>query len=290
MNFPGLSKMKELRPSGRNELHSSESIKCNIGILGAKGGVGTTTIAVNLAYSLSKTARSGANVTLIDCNLQQPDCALMLSCQPEHSIVELFLRSAHLDIRTVEACCLPFDFSSEMRLITSPIDGSAGSSYSLTDIANCLPTISEFSSLNILDIPNRLDKHLVTLLDICNLIILVIEPNMTSIAAGKRWLKNFAELGYHDQDLMVVVNRVGGKLKYIEQQTNKSFPGVDLLNLPSVYSQAENCAIEGLPLVHKSPKDSYSKAIQVLATSIRERILIDETRAAENFKLQTVKA
>lgn len=281
MNFPGLSKLKEDRGV-------ASPIKTNLGIVGAKGGVGTTTLAVNLAYTLSKSADPGQVVTLIDCNLQQPDAALMLSCQPAHSIVEMFLRANHLDRHTVEACSLPLDFSSNLRLMTPPLDGSATTTYSLTDIAECLPVVSEFSKLNILDIPNRLDKHLVNLLDACDLIALVIEPNMTSIAAGKRWLKNFADLGYHDDNLLIVVNRMGGKLKYIEQQVNKSFPGIDLLNLPSVYSQAENCAIEGLPLTLKSPKDSYAKAIQTLAVSVKERARPEKNKVSP--RLQTSNA
>ncbi len=282
MNFPGFSKAKD-------SLRQPElSLKCNIGIVGAKGGVGATTVAVNLAHVLSKEALPGEKTTLIDCNLQQPDAALMLSCHPEHSIVELFLRSESLDTQTVDACSLPLDFSSSMRLITPPLDGNAALNFSLTDIAGCLPVISEHSRVNVLDIPNRLDKHLVNILDACNLIVLVIEPNMTSIAAGKRWLKNFAELGYKENNLMIVINRVGGKLKYIEQQASKSFAGVELFNLPSVYSQAENCAIEGLPLTLKAPKDAYCKVMQNLAVAMKERILLMQNQSAENLTLQNV--
>lgn len=281
MNFPGLPKAKESR-------QPEFALKCNIGIVGAKGGVGATTVAVNLTHVLSKEALPGERTTLIDCNLQQPDAALMLSCQPEHSIVELFLRSEHLDTQTVEACSLPLDFSSAMRLITAPLDGNAALNFSLTDIAGCLPVISQYSSVNVLDIPHRLDKHLVNLLDVCNLIVLVIEPNMTSIAAGKRWLKNFAELGYKEKDLMIVINRVGGKLKYIEQQASKSFAGVELFNLPSVYSQAENCAIEGMPLTLKSPKDAYCKAMQNIAEAMKERIVLSQDQSAVNLAFQNV--
>src|SRR5438105_3154382 len=46
-----------------------------IGVLGVKGGAGATTIAINLAFAMSK--RYGS-ATLIDANLQQPDTAAML--------------------------------------------------------------------------------------------------------------------------------------------------------------------------------------------------------------------
>jgi pilus assembly protein CpaE len=281
MNFPGLSKSVEDR-------NASAPMKRNIGVIGAKGGVGATTIAVNLTYMLSKIGPSNENVTLIDCNLQQPDAALMLSCQPEHSIIELLRRVDHLDENNVEACCLPLSFSSTMRLLTPPLDGSSAVVHTLTEISECLPAISKFSGVNVLDIPNKLDKHLVTLLDSCDLIVLVIEPNMTSIAAGKRWIKIFAELGYRNDDLRVVVNRVGGKLKYIENQANNSFPGVELLKVPGAYTQAENSAIEGLPMVSKSAKDAYAKAIQLLALSVAERTSISQPVMTQKSQLQTV--
>ncbi|MDZ4836484.1 MAG: AAA family ATPase [Candidatus Melainabacteria bacterium] len=281
MNFPGLAKSKDKQIM-------EQPMNCTIGVLGAKGGVGATTIAVNLTFLLSKSAPSSQKVTLIDCNLQQPDAALMLSCQPEHSIVELLRRLDHLDEQNIEACCLPLNFSSEMRLLTPPLDGSAAASYTLTEIRDCLPAISKLSSINVLDIPNNLDKHLVSLLDACDLIVLVIEPNMTSIAAGKRWIKNFAELGYHADDLRIVINRVGGKLKYIENQANNSFPGIELLRVPSAYAQAENSAIEGIPMVLKSPKDAYAKAIQSIASSISARVVHTRPEPNALLQLQTV--
>ena len=281
MNFPGQLKHEAARPL-------DASVKGHIGVLGAKGGVGSTTIAVNLAFTLSKMAHSDERVTLIDCNLQQPDAALMLACQPVHSIVELFSRAAHLDEITAEACCLPLSFSNNMRLLTPPLDGSAAAPYSLSDISLCLKAVSEFSNTNVLDLPNKLDRHLVTLLDLCQLIVLVIEPNMTSIAAGKRWLKIFAELGYHSEDLLIVVNRTGGSLKFVENQVNNSFPGVQLSKVPSLYTLTETCAIEGLPVTLKAPKHAYSRALQAVASQAEERMMLARSRSIEISALSTV--
>src|SRR5690606_36824899 len=78
----------QLQDEQKEGLESSteyESIPKNItapviGILGAKGGVGSTTIAINLAATM---IGEGLDAPLADLNLQQPDVALMLGKQPQ---------------------------------------------------------------------------------------------------------------------------------------------------------------------------------------------------------------
>src|SRR5436305_831516 len=73
-----------------------------IGVLGVKGGVGATTIAVNLAFAMSK--RFGS-ATLIDANLQQPDTALMLGRESNYSLIDLMQRQ-ELSREVFDACCI----------------------------------------------------------------------------------------------------------------------------------------------------------------------------------------
>lgn len=263
MNFPTF---------GEKPAQIQETItKAHIGVLGAKGGIGATTLAINLAFALSQRCPSRDWVTLIDCNLQQPDAALMLACKPRHSILELLKRTGRLDESTIDACSTPINCETNLRLLTPPLDGTALATHCLTDISQCLPSLSECSGVSVLDLPNKLDRHLVSVLDLCHVIVLVIEPTMTAIAAGKRWLRIFSELGYSRDDLVIALNRAGGRFKFIEQKANESFTGVELIKIPNNYWETETCAIEGLPLLAKSQKGPYSKALQQLASSVSWR-------------------
>lgn len=67
----------------------------SIAVLGAKGGVGTTTVAVNLAAALHK--RSKASTLLIDLHLAHGDAAIFLGVEPRYSIVDALENVHRLD-------------------------------------------------------------------------------------------------------------------------------------------------------------------------------------------------
>jgi pilus assembly protein CpaE len=270
------------------KLHSQKeevAITSLIGVLGSKGGVGATTLAINLAASFST-----LSTTLIDANLQQPDAALLLAKEPQFSLLDLILRRAHLDEQVFEACSTEVAGTSKVRLITPPADGHAGAKMTLTDLADTLPDLTRFTNRVIIDLPRHLDRHLVTTLDALTMIVLVVEPTFASIASAKRLLSTFDDLGYDRQKVQLVVNRFGGKLKYIDDQLATSFQGHDYIKVPNVYAISETCAIEGVPIVLKHSRDSYAKAVKALAVHLdqRAKLLLENENRAPGISITTM--
>jgi pilus assembly protein CpaE len=74
-----------------------------ISVYAAKGGVGTTTIAVNLAIALHN---EDTRVVLVDANLQFGDVAVFLNEQGKNTIIEIAPRVEELDAETVEEIML----------------------------------------------------------------------------------------------------------------------------------------------------------------------------------------
>jgi len=238
-----------------------------IGVLGSKGGVGATTLAVNLSTALSLVSKSGS-VVLVDANLQQPDVALMLAAKTDYSLMDLVQRPA-IERKVFEACSIPVADSNDLRILSAPLDGSAQGRINLTEVARCLPQLANFADLIVVDLPKHLDRHLVTTLDACDFIVLVAEATVASIAATRRLIAICAELGYPQEKILVVANRCGGKLKFVEQQLFMSFDGMPVFALPNVYLLNETCAIEGVPMVIKHAKDKYSKSVKTFALQLQ---------------------
>lgn len=66
----------------------------------AKGGVGKTTVAVNVAAALSA---EGRRVAFVDCDLQFGDAALMLNLNPKRTIADLCRETRDIDGDVVES-------------------------------------------------------------------------------------------------------------------------------------------------------------------------------------------
>lgn len=241
-----------------------------VGILGSKGGTGATTLAVNLAADLSRCLRQHQPVCLLDANLQQPDAALYLNCSPENSLTELLSRSRNLEPQTVEACKI--SAGQNLRLISPPVDGSAATRKDKDELSACLPHIAKSSSITLIDLPGSLDKSLVMLLDQCLLIILVVEPNVASIAATRRWLDVFSDLDYPDSKILLAANRLGSKAKLVETQLSSAFERYSLFRIPNAFKAIEASQIEGVAYICANPRDPYARAVSTLSLEVLNRL------------------
>jgi pilus assembly protein CpaE len=74
-------------------------------LIGARGGVGTTTIAVNLAWHLAN--RQSRRVALVDLDLQNGDCALALNVKATPGMREALVNPTRIDSTLLERVMTP---------------------------------------------------------------------------------------------------------------------------------------------------------------------------------------
>ena len=74
-------------------------------LIGARGGVGTTTLAVNLAWHLAN--RQSRRVALVDLDLQTGDCALALNIKPNPGLREALVNPNRVDSTLLERVMTP---------------------------------------------------------------------------------------------------------------------------------------------------------------------------------------
>jgi pilus assembly protein CpaE len=250
---------------------ASQSTAKIIGVLGAKGGVGATTISINLAAALALSSTK-ETISLLDANLQQPDAACLLNCNLRYSLLDLTRRSAEvleIDTEVIAACAEnivlePAKLGHQFRLFSPPIDANQALQVSLADVGRLLGIFKDLPGSCVVDLPRLVNLDLVSMLDLCDCIVLVLEPTVTALAAARRWFDVFQDLGITNDRLVAVLNRSGGKLKEIEKQLSADLNGVPLLRLPNAYEACESASIEGVPVIAKYPRIAFSKAIDDL--------------------------
>ena len=74
-------------------------------LIGARGGVGSTTISVNLAWYLAN--RQSRRVALVDLDLQNGDCALALNIKPTQGMREALVNPTRIDSTLLERVMTP---------------------------------------------------------------------------------------------------------------------------------------------------------------------------------------
>lgn len=241
----------------------------SVGVLGAKGGVGASTVALNLAIALSN---EGKNVTLIDANLQQPDITVMLGREAENSMLEFFSRSQTFEEKVFSACSLNLNTDPRQgrcSLLSAPANGEAGTQSNLSEITAGLNPLIHQNDFVIVDLPKNLDKHLVTIMDKLDFIVVIYESNLAAVAACRRWLKIFIELGYNNNKTILVQNRAGAHGSIKETDSQQLLPAGSRVKIPNAYNLIESSAALGQAAIAKEPKHKFSQAIFELAKSLK---------------------
>jgi len=176
-----------------------------INVVGSKGGVGTTTVAVNLAASLNE-LKDVRSVVVIDMNLLFGEVPLFLDTKTSLNWGEVAKNISRVDPTYLMSVLARH--SSGIYVLPSPTD-IYGINYTSPDIIDQLMDMmrKEFDYI-VIDNGQSLDIISQKLLEISDMVLLVSILSLPCLINVKRLLENFWNLGYPREDrVRIVMNR-----------------------------------------------------------------------------------
>lgn len=151
-----------------------------LAVLGAKGGIGTTTVAVNLATTLHRVGKSPT--LLIDMHLAHGDAAVFLGVEPRFSVVDALENMNRMDESFFKGLVTPT--KAGIDLLSSGIGVGPGS----IDVAR-VRTLIEFAAMTyrfvVLDCP-RNDTTMLEAIDAASQIVVVANQELTTLRSASR--------------------------------------------------------------------------------------------------------
>ncbi len=256
--FEKLVKDEENKPLDEKK---KEEIECKvITLFGLKGGIGKSTLAVNLAVGLSR--RTNKRVAIIDLDLQSGDIALMMNLFPKRTIADLTKDMHLLDEEIMEEYLSIH--SSGVRVLPAPLSPEYSEYINPLLVEKIIKILSKIYHYIIIDTsPSFIDINL-TALDMSNKIILMTTLDLLSVKSIKASLQIMKKLNYSNDKLYLVLNRyqrdLGLSIRNLEKSTGKKL----LAKLPEDYETAIYAVNKGEPFIIKNPKIPLVKSIQGL--------------------------
>jgi len=201
--------------AGKASANVSEKARV-IGVLGAKGGVGTTTIACNLATAL--THQTGKDVLLADLDPHSGLISFLMNFDPQYSIVDAMNNVERLD----RACWETIVAHRGMNLQVIASSGLLPSDEPATEaLKTVLDTIRPFYQWIVMDL-GRLNGHWQSLADGIDEVFVVTATTLSSLHEAKRTIDAMVHGGMDRERLRLVVNQTenvqllsGSELKQI---------------------------------------------------------------------------
>jgi pilus assembly protein CpaE len=236
-----------------------------IAVFSPKGGVGCTTIAINLAVALKLT--TDKQVTLMDGDLRFGDIDTALNITSTFNIGTLLPTLDELDDFTLERAMVAH--SSGIRVLIAPPYLDMADQIQPEQISQLLDRLAELDEgYVVVDAWSSLDDVALSFLDACQRLVVVTTPQVTALRDTHRFLEVLKLLNYHPSKAMLVLNncyqRSDIKLKDVERILGKPIAQV----IDYAPNQVTASLNRGVPLVQEYRESTVAQNIFQLAQSI----------------------
>lgn len=177
----------------------------SISVLGAKGGVGASTIAHNLAWSLSESAQ--VSTALIDLDLSFGTTALDFNHENQQTVADALLAPERVDDAVVSK--LLAKVTDRLSLFTAPATVSQIMDIPADSYTSIIDTVRRVMPYVVLDLPHTWNEWTYQTLISSDEVILVCQPDLASLRNGKNIIDELKAQRPNDVPPKLVVNMTG---------------------------------------------------------------------------------
>ncbi len=269
---------------GRKEKEAiGETVKDGkiINIIGSKGGVGTTTIAVNLAVSLAE-MKSVQSVALIDMNLLFGDIPLFLEIEPKYNWSEITKNISRLDdtflknILSVDAsgvCVLPSpSYLSKQNVATPAI------------MERLLMVMRRMFDYVIIDGGQSLGDISLKIMELSDTVLLISVLSLPCLSNTNKLLRTFSDLGYPPEErIKIVISRYLKKSDISIKDAEISLEKKIFWTIPNDYQTTVAATNRGKALSQFAPREEITRNFRNLAAELGPESETKEKKAWSLF-------
>lgn len=153
-------------------------------LVSAKGGVGKTTVATNLAVELHRL--TGRRVLLVDLDLELGEAALHLGVQPRFSLVDLVQNFHRMDANLL-ASYIERHYTG-VELLAAPAELERGDSPAREQIRTVLQFLKRHYDYIVIDTPRTLSQAALAAIEEADQLLLLTTPDLPALRNAKRRL------------------------------------------------------------------------------------------------------
>ena len=236
-----------------------------IAVAGSTGGVGSTSVAVNLGCALAQ--HESNSVALLDLDMSLGDADVLLDTIPDYTLIDVAQNVERLDFSLLKRSLTKH--SSGLFLLPRPVQMEDAAHISPEDLQRVIGLLKATFTHLILDLSksyNPIDRMAMQSADH---VLVVTQLDLPCLRNVVRLMASFAEMDGILDKVKILVNRYGLETGQISLKKAQDTIGREIFwKLPNDYRTMVEVRNNGVPLIEQAPKAKLTLAIVGLADAL----------------------
>ena len=262
------------RRSGHNE---NGPRGCQVtAVAGTIGGVGSTSLAVNLGCVLAANEKN--SVALVDLDLCLGDADVFLDTIPDYTLVDVAQNVTRLDFSLLKRSLTKH--SSGLYLLPRPVQLEDIGLITAEDLQRVIGLLKATFTHLVLDLSKSYSAIDLMALEMANTILMVTQLDLPCLRNTVRLMTSLGEMGNIGEKVKIVVNRSGLESGQITLKKAEETIGKEIFwQLPNDYRTMIDVRNNGVPLIEQAPKAAVTTSIVTLAEALcsNEKVAAPDT-------------
>ncbi len=246
---------------GRGDRTRGSSV---IAVAGATGGVGSTSLAVNLGCVLAANPRN--TVALVDVDLCLGDADVFLDTIPDYTLVDVAQNVTRLDFTLLKRSLTKH--SSGLYLLPRPVQLEDAVLVTPDDMRRVIGLLKATFTHLIIDLSKSYTPIDLVAMEMSNQVLLVTQLDLPCLRNIVRLMMSFGQMESIKDKVKVIVNRVGLDSHIGLKKAQETIGREIYWQIPNDYRTMVEVRNNGVPLMEHAPRAAITQAIIQLAEAL----------------------
>ena len=258
------------RRSSKENLYSSNLVKQEsrvISICSPRGGIGRTSLTVNLAVAFAK---QGKKVAVIDGDLQFGDVAMYFNLKPNRTIYEWVKEAYGRSNFSIDQYMVKHD--SGVYILAAPPRPEFFEVVEEVHIKTAIEEARKIFDVILIDTSAYLSEIHLNLLEEADDLLLMTKNDLSALRINKLYLDTLESMNLKGKVKLVLNTSKESKKMQLEPKKIEEILGINIhATLPEQTSITASSIAVGQPFVITHPRSALSKSVWNLLSSLEEK-------------------